>query len=364
MKHLHGGRLSAAAAANNLEPEEILDFSANINFLGPPPILISAIRENAGKIANYPEINSSSLKKLIAERHGLQAEMVTVANGAAEMIYQLTKVLKPEKVMVIDPTFSEYELAAKSVGSEIEHFKLNSSAAFKFKIEDLLNSLNKEIELLFFCNPNNPTASLKKAAELEILIKKAAEKEITVVIDEAFVDFLDEVESYTTVNLLGKYKNLVILKSMTKIFAIPGLRLGYALSSKKLSLELEEKRDPWSVNYFSQLAGEIIFSGAEEIEEYLKISREKIAEERNYLYQKLSKIEKLKVYPPAANYIFIDISASAYRSSRLKKLLAEEAILIRNCDSYHGLQDDFIRVAVKDRESNNLLLEKLKNLLV
>ncbi|TDO92164.1 L-threonine O-3-phosphate decarboxylase [Halanaerobium saccharolyticum] len=331
--------------------------------MGPPASILEAVRANVNKIENYPEINSKTLKKLIAEKHGLAPEQVTVANGAAEMIYQLNKVLRPKQVMVIDPTFSEYQLAAESAGAEIKHFKLKSSANFMPDLENLKAELNRDLDLLFICNPNNPTAHLLKADELETVIQKAAENEIIVAVDEAFIDFLTEPGQYSTIKLLDSYDNLVILKSMTKLFAIPGLRLGYAVTNKDLSLELEAKRDPWSVNYFSQLAGEIIFSDNEEIVDYVKLSRKKIAVERKFLYQKLKEFENLKVYRPTSNYIFIDISATDYSSAELKQELVSSAILIRNCDSYQGLQDDYIRVAVKAREKNEILIEKLKSIL-
>ena len=363
MEHQHGGKLIEAARENNLNPDQIIDFSANINFLGPPALILEAIKSNVKKIENYPEINSKTLKKLIAEKHRLNADQVTVANGAAEMIYQLNKVLQPKQVMVIDPTFSEYQLAAESAGAEIKHFQLSQSANFIPDLENLKAELNRNLDLLFICNPNNPTAHLLKADELETVIQKAAENAITVVVDEAFIDFLTEPDQYSTINLLDCYDNLVILKSMTKLFAIPGLRLGYALTNKSLSLELESKRDPWSVNYFSQLAGEIIFSDKKEIVDYIKLSRQKIAVERKFLYQKLKEFENLKVYRPTSNYIFIDISETDYSSAELKQELASSAILIRNCDSYHGLQDDFIRVAVKARKENEILIEKIRSIL-
>jgi len=351
------------AQKNNLDTDEIIDFSANINFLGPPSLILEAIKSNINKIKNYPEINSTSLKHDIAKKHFLDPAQVTVANGAAEMIYQLTKIIKPKKVMVIDPTFSEYQLAAESVAAAVEHFSLSKKSDFKLDLEKLKISLNKEIDLLFICNPNNPTAHLLKTAELESLIQKAVKEDIIVVIDEAFIDFLTEPDKYSTIKLLDSYNNLVILKSMTKLFAIPGLRLGYALTNKGLSLELETKRDPWSVNYFSQLAGKIIFSNQQEIKDYVRLSREKIAAERKYLYQKLKEFPELKVYQPTTNYIFIDISETNYNSAELKQELSKVAVLIRNCDSYYNLKDNYIRVAVKNRKANKFLIEKLKIIL-
>lgn len=360
MEHQHGGKLLAAAEKYNLDPREIIDFSSNINFLGPPVQIITAIQNNLEQIKNYPEINSKSLKKLIAAEHELKMGQITVGNGAAELLYQLTKVKRPQKVMIVNPTFSEYKLAAESVQAEIINYQLKPENDFSFDLKKLQQNLSSELEILFICNPNNPTAQLSKKAELEVLISEAADLGIMVVVDEAFIDFTADAEKYSVVSLLNDYQNLLVLKSLTKLFAIPGLRLGYALTNENLSQKLNNNRDPWSVNYFAQLAGSIIFSGKKEIFQYIKESKEKIAEEREYLYNNLKEIKNLKPFKPSANYIFIDISAADYQAAELKSKLLQKAVLIRNCDSYPGLKNNYIRIAVKDRKSNDILLELLK----
>lgn len=350
-----------AAAESGFKPEELIDFSANINFLGPPDIIVEKIKNNIRGIKNYPETNAGRVKKMTAEHHGLRPENVTVGNGASEIIYQISRVLKPKTVLIVEPTFSEYELAAKSAGAEVKHFFLEDD--FKLDIDSLTAEFTEEIDLLFICNPNNPTASLLELKEIEEIAAAAAENEIVFVLDEAFNDFLPAAESYTALPLMNKYKNLIILRSLTKIFALPGLRLGYSLAHEEISLDLERQKDPWSVNYFAQLAAEIIFSGCDEIEEYLAVTRVNISAERTYLYSQLKNISALKVYQPTANYLFVDISKTALTSQELQNELLKCGILIRNCANFQGLDENYIRLAVKSRQNNNLLIAQLQQLI-
>jgi threonine-phosphate decarboxylase len=360
MKEPHGGNLTKAAESSGFSPDELIDFSANINFLGPPESIISAIKEKAWGIKNYPEANAASIKKKIADHHNLDQQMVVVGSGAAEMIYQLTKVLLPQKILLPEPTFSEYRLAAESIGAEVKEINLDQKNDFAYSISELKSSLAGDLDLLFICNPNNPTSSMLKREEVEEILAAAAEKDILLVVDEAFIDFIPAAQDYSALTLLDDYPNLVILRSLTKLFAVPGLRLGYALASEELASKMDAKRDPWSVNYFAQLAADIIFSERDEIENYLELTRVNISAERKYLYENLKNIDSLNVYSPAANFILVDISQTGLSSRQLQEKLLKKGILIRNCDSFKGLEHKYIRLAVKSRQDNNLLLDLLQ----
>ena len=363
MAAIHGGNLIKAAKKSGFKPDELIDFSANINFLGPPEIILEEIKNNVEGIKNYPEAKAKRIKKLIADHHQLSPQNIAVGNGASELIYQITKVLNPKKVMVVDPSFSEYESAAKSIGSEIIRFGLKKENDFQIEVKKLTEELSEDLDLLFICNPNNPTGTLLELNEIEALLAAAKDKAILLVLDEAFIDFLPAEKADSALELLAKYNNLIIMRSLTKLFALPGLRLGYIVTAENRVMKLEKNRDPWSVNYFAQLAAEIIFSEREEIDKYLKNSFEKIASEKNYLYTNLQAIKTLKVFKANANFIFIDISKTAINAKRLENKLLEAKIMIRNCDSYNGLEDDYIRIAVKDRKANQLLINQLKKIL-
>lgn len=362
MQIQHGGNIHQIAKQDGLKPEEIIDFSANLNFLGPPPLICEKIREKTAMIQYYPEANSTYLKSLIAEDHQLQAAQVLVGNGAADLIYQLLTVLSPRKVLIVEPTFSEYEAAANSCGADIKHFYLNPAANFELDLEQLI-SYFKEIDLLFICNPNNPTSQLWQSENLQTVLAAAAAEDIYLVIDEAFNDFLAEPEENSLLRYLAEYKNLFILKSLTKLYAIPGLRLGYLLGTAELLTKISAARDLWTVNYFAQLAGEIIFKRPTEIKNYLAESRKKLADYRQQFYQALKKFKQLKVYQPAANFIFLKLESTDHSVIELQQKLATNGILIRNCSNFPGLNKNYFRLAVRSKSENEILITKLNQLL-
>jgi len=358
MEHYHGGNIRAAIRKYNLKEDSIIDFSANINFLGPPPGVLDKIKAYLPRIVHYPEPNAGSLKEIIAGKFGLARDKIIIGNGAVDLIYQFVKVLKPARVLILEPAFSEYELAVRSMGGLVEHFNLTRDGNFKVAVAELKRKLGR-VELLFICNPNNPTGVLLERTEIIDLLNYALKQGVFLLVDEAFIDFVEQPADYTVIDQVKQYSNLFVLRSLTKFYAIPGLRLGYGVVDEKLVRAMEFARDPWSINYLAQLAGELVFGD----ENYYNLSREKIKQERDYLYQELRKIKDIKVYKPTANYIFIDIARSKYNSGQLTELLAQEGLLIRDCQSYHGLEKDFIRIAVRSRKDNLVLLKKLRELL-
>lgn len=358
MEHIHGGNITRAVERYNLKEEDIIDFSANINFLGPPPQLLEEIRNNLAKIIHYPEPNSTTLKRKMGQYLDLEEKNLVIGNGAVELIYQLVKVIKPDLALVMAPTFSEYELAVKSCGGRVKYLRLEEEKGFKIDIEEVVANLDR-VKIVFLCNPNNPTGTLIKRSELMDLIDYASRKDVFVIIDEAFIDFIDNPGNYTVIDLIVRYSNLFVLRSLTKFYAIPGLRLGYGAGTEELISKMELARDPWSVNFFAQLAGEIVLKDVE----YQKETRRRISLEREFLYNSLKKIDGLKPFPPSANYIFIDIGASNFSSIVLAEILARRGILIRDCSSYRGLGENYIRVAVKSREDNCFLLDNLREII-
>jgi threonine-phosphate decarboxylase len=357
VKHIHGGNITQAKDRYNLKNNDLLDFSANINFLGPPTGLFREIKKGFNRIIHYPEPDSFSLKKKLAGYLGIEGKQLVIGNGAAELIYQLVKVIKPELALVMAPTFSEYELAVLNLGGKVKYLRLMSEKDFKVDIDEFILNLD-QVRMLFICNPNNPTGTLIKRTDLVDLLNYASKKGVFVVFDEAFIDFVTEPEDYTVIKLLDSFSNLFILRSMTKFYAIPGLRLGYGIGPEDIISQMESGRDPWSVNTFAQIAGEVVLEDVE----YKKKTRESIFIEREYFYQALQDIKGLKPFLPTANFILIDISETGLSSGELTDILAKMGILIRDCSSFQGMGKDYIRVAVKSREHNLNLIRKLTEL--
>ena len=358
MKQNHGGNIESVAKKYNLHSDNIIDFSANINFVGPPPDVYSRLKDNLESITKYPEVNSETLKKMLSEKYGFKKENYIVGNGAVELIYILVKALNPKRSLIYTPTFSEYEKALKTVNSEIEYHYLKKEYQFDLQIEKLKAELTDNIDLFFLCNPNNPTGKFISKKEVKQILKHNEKHNIFTVIDEAFVDFVER--NISAKSLLKEYDNLFILRSLTKFFAIPGLRLGFGIGTPSLIEKMNGFKDPWNVNVLAQKAGEIILKQ----DEYIKLTKKAIYNEKLFLYKELKKFENIEVYYPNANYIFIDLKGTDFTSTEVYENLAKEGILIRNCSNYKGLDQNYIRIAVKSRKDNNKLLEHLKSLFI
>lgn len=280
-------------------------------------------------------------------------------------MYQLTKVIKPNKSLILEPTFSEYELASRAAGAEVHNILLAESGDFELTETVLAELITRlaDMDILFLCNPNNPTGKIIAREKLNKILREASQTDTFVVIDEAFIDFLDNHQDITVIKAINSLDNILILRSLTKIYGIPGLRLGYALTNKEVVKNIENSRDPWSVNYFAQLACQQIFSQTKNADIYLKRTLERLNQEKEFLYNSLNKLEGIKVYYPTANYIFIKIKDAGLTSEELTDTLAKDGVMIRDCNNYTGLNDNYIRIAVKSRKANKILLDKLAKIL-
>ncbi|MFW6279092.1 MAG: threonine-phosphate decarboxylase CobD [Bacillota bacterium] len=357
MQQEHGGNVREVSHLYGIKEEEIIDFSANINFLGPPPGLKQKLRAEIDAIVNYPEAGSGQLRDRLAEFEKVAPQNLLVGSGAAELIYEIIKAVSPEKVLLPEPSFSEYRKAAESFFCQIEELNLAPEDDFILrpgKVKERLGS----VDLLFICNPHNPTGNLLTRKTVIEIIRAAQKEDVFVVVDEAFMDFVTESDC-SVLDLVGDFANLFVLRSMTKFYAIPGLRLGYGVGPAGLVEKIARNRDPWTVNVLAQIAGEYILNK----EAYRKKTLEAVDREKNFLEEQLSALEGIKPFPPACNFVFVDISETDFVAGVLVEKLARRGILVRNCDSFHGLQDDYIRLAVKSREDNLTLLDNLRKIM-
>lgn len=347
----HGGNIEEVARRLNISSKEFLDFSANINPLGLSEKVKKSIEKNILKIERYPDITYYDLKKAIEDFEGVSYENILLGNGAAEIIFNIVRGVKPKKALVLAPTFSEYEEALKSIGCSIEHFYLREEDSFSIT-NDILEKINEDLDVVFICNPNNPTGVLTKSKDIKEILLKAWETNTVIVVDESFLDFRQDKNIYECKKLLDSFKNLIIVKSATKFFAFPGIRIGYGfISNNELKKKIDGVGISWSVN---TLAKEALIAGFLD-KEYIKVSLEFVKNEKNYLYENLKNIKGLKVFKPSVNFIMI----KTQKKDLYEKLL-EHKIIIRRCNNYYGLSDEFYRVAVRTREENKKLIEALR----
>ena len=364
----HGGNIYRIFREKNIT--EILDYSSNINPYGVPESLKRKITENIGILERYPDPDYVELREKLAKLNNVDISNITVGNGATESIFLFMKVLKPEKVLIVSPTFGEYERAVKAWNGseirkiEIEYFELEEKDEFRFNIRKLKKELKKKYDLLIICNPNNPTGKFLKMAETEEILRECNKCDTKLFIDEAFIEFLEDGLKESIVNSGENKKNLFVTRAFTKFFAIPGLRLGYGIYfDKNLEKKIAEKKEPWSVNNIAEMAGITVLDDVEYIEKTLKW----ITEEKRYMYEKLNEILGIKAYKTEVNFICVKIKdEQASKGMTVKKLrgkMLERGILIRDASNFKFLDERFFRLAIKDRRSNDRIIRVLKEIL-
>ena len=329
--------------------ENILDFSANINPLGTPPAVLEAACNGVKEAARYPDPLCRELIQAIGCREKVKTDEIICGNGAAELIFSLCLALKPKKALLLAPTFHEYQQALQSVDCGIRYHDLKESQGFHLQ-PAFLDALTDDLDIVFLCNPNNPTGILTENSLLLKILERCREKGIFLVLDECFNDFLDAAEAHTMKEKRKDFPNLFILKAFTKIYAMAGLRLGYGLTAnKELLHKMKCCTQPWSVSIPAQKAG----IAALQEKEYVKTALALIKEERAYLRTALKEAE-FTVYDSAANYLFFQGPPSLYDRCLQKQ------ILIRDCGNYQGLRRGFYRVVVREHGDNKKLIAALK----
>lgn len=351
-KSNHGGNLKFYSEKYNIPQNLLLDFSANINPFGLDKKIISTLADNIINIKDYPEPDSESLQLIAQEKFNIKKDNFIFGNGATELLFLLLNYLSPKKVFIPAPSFSEYEIASKAAGADVEYFKLINN----FQNLDL--SFLKKIsqgDVVFICNPNNPTGTFLKKEILDEILTEINKKKAYLFLDESFNDFIEDEEWYTYRNQIKKENNLFILYSLTKIYGIPGLRLGMLFGQPSIIETLYSRKDPWNVNIIAQKAGDLLLRNSDyvlETKTYFKIERKRMVEE-------LLKISQIKVYKPSANFIFIEI-INGSTVEELQEYLIKEKIMIRNCSNYPELNNKFFRIAIKESLENDFLCLQIK----
>ena len=341
-KHIHGGDV--------YHHQGCIDFSANCNPLGTPRKVKEAIIESLDHINDYPQVGCFPLKKAIAEYEHTDFSQVICGNGAAEVIFTLCRAVSPKKALVPAPTFAEYQQALYSVGCQVEFFYLDEKKQFRLD-EDFMLALTPDLDIIFLCNPNNPTGLLAEKEVLKKLLDRCRQLDIFMAVDECFLDFVPEPEKYTLKEYLKDYENLFLFKAFTKRYAMAGVRLGYGLCGNgKLLEKMESMCQPWNVSSLAQAAGLAALKETAYVEE----GRQVTFQELDYLKKELSALG-YPVYPSQANYVFFKGPEDLYEKLEKRK------ILIRDCSNYTGLCKGYYRVAVKNHEENRALIQALKS---
>lgn len=363
----HGGNIYKIFREKNID--KILDYSSNINPYGLPENLKKEIFEKVFVLERYPDPDYIELREKIAEKNNLNIENIIVGNGATEIIFLFMKILSPKKVLIVSPTFGEYERAIKAStlandSLEINYFELKETENFVLNVKNLETELENNYDLLILCNPNNPTGQFLKLKKLEEILKICEQKNTKLFIDEAFVEFVEDWENESIINSKENKENLFVIRAFTKFFAIPGLRLGYGICfNNNLLKKMLEKKEPWSVNNIADLAGKTVLDD----ENYIQKTKEWIKDQKKYMYENLNKIEGLRAYKTEVNFILLKIEDNLLEKGldvkNLRKKMLEKGILIRDASNFIYLNKHYFRLAIKDKLNNEKVIETLTSIL-
>lgn len=356
---LHGGDIYSVFEKDPGVKGKLVDFSANISPLGMPERVRQAVIAGLDQAVHYPDPQCRALKDALCrfyrEKWGtaLSREMILCGNGAADVIYRLVLAMTPEKALLCAPTFAEYEEALKLTQTSLEfYFCPNDTLTVE---EDILEKIHKGLDMLFLCNPNNPTGLLTEPVLLKKIIEKTHREGVFLVVDECFLDFSPEEERHTLIPDLSQNKHILVLKSFTKMYGMAGIRLGYGLCRDTALLEkMERQGQTWPVSTLASDAG----AAALEDMDYPQRVGQYVAKERDYLFQALSRLG-IHFWHSQANYILFQLPGPVDFYDRM----LEKGFLIRRCANYRGLDETFYRMAVNKHEDNEGFINALEDII-
>jgi len=348
----HGGDVYHLARTLGLDLADLLDFSANINPLGFPPGIAGAIQQALPEIVHYPDRRCLELQRDLAVYHQLSPEQILLGNGSTELIYLAARALRPKQALIVAPAFSEYEHALK-VSQVPVAFQVTTEAQ-NFTLDQPLDP--KGADLVFLANPASPSGVLLAP---ELLLEVAAALDaagVYLLLDEAFIDFVEDASLKTH---LARFPRLLILRSFTKFFGIPGMRLGCLLAAPALIARLAAVQEPWSVSTLAQAMGRACLQDLD----YMARSRVLVSQERNYLLAGFKSLPGLQPFPSAVNYLLVKITRPDWTAASLQKALLARKVVIRDASNFRGLDERFFRIAVRRHEENEQLLNALEHCL-
>jgi L-threonine-O-3-phosphate decarboxylase len=354
----HGGNLAWAAAIAHCHPQDILDFSASINPLGPPTSAIAAIQCHVDQLRHYPDPSYRDLRTALGSYHHLSADWIVPGNGAAELLtwagYEFTAC---KAVVIPTPAFGDYQRSLQAFGVLTLPQPLNLEAIAAGQCPPLVDLAKLPYAPgdcgLLINNPHNPTGQLWNTNALLPYVQAFKQ----VVIDEAFMDFLPDAQQQSLVDWVSEYPNLVIVRSLTKFYSLPGLRLGYAVTHPDRSQRWQTWRDPWTVNTLAAAAGTAVMGDRD----FQRQTLEWLPPARQAIFDGLQQLPGLQPYPSSANYLLIG-SPSSSREIQYQ-VLTRHRILVRDCSSFPDLGDRFFRIAIRRPEENQRLLAALADCL-
>jgi threonine-phosphate decarboxylase len=348
----HGGNIFDMAAALGCAPMDIRDMSSNVNPLGPPPGLMNHLHDQLDRISALPEAGADHIIRLFSRYHDIDPKSVLAGNGTTQLIHILPQALKTQQALILAPTYSDYADACRMYG-----------VAYRFRIAEEKNNFTHDLseidftgyDTVFICNPNNPTATFISPDNIRFYCRKCPD--IRFIIDESYLPFIPDGEKKSLIR--SDLPNMIVLNSMSKIFRIPGLRIGFVIADPGIIRNIGTYMLPWSVNTPAQSAVTYLMENKQEISEFILQTREFLEGERKYVCSGLHKFPDLTFFPSMTSFMLAKLNR--YTAEYVFNHLIKTRILIRNCTNFQGLSNQFIRISLKTRDVNQLLVDQLHN---
>ena len=374
MSKIHGGNIFQFAHEQRIEPYEVVDFSANINPLGPSQRGLDALNAQLRYISHYPDATNDDVLNAIADTYGMDKHQITVGNGAAELLYAICRLPGYTGAFVPAPGFSEYKEALEASkipvrdifyrpredDNEKPYFEVPYLALETFAAE--LKGQDGRI-IVFLGNPNNPDGTLLDKDHIRTVASMLKDANSLLVIDESFIDFVGndplQDNEHSMRSLVNEFDNIIVVHSFTKFYAVPGLRIGAAFTNETLITQLQQYIPSWSVNTLAQAYTKAALNDVD----YIKRTKQELNDERAFMYNALDAIEGITVYPPSANFMLFQVNQEGITANYINEELKKYNMIVRNCDSYVGLTNHWVRIAIKDHDTNIKLVDKLTDIL-
>ena len=374
MSKIHGGNIFQFAHEQRIEPYEVIDYSANINPLGPSQRGLDALNDQLRYISHYPDATNDDVLNAIADTYGMDKHQIVVGNGAAELLYAICRLPGYTGAFVPAPGFSEYKEALEASNIPVRDIFYRSreddNGTPYFEVPYLaLETFAAELKgqdgriIVFLGNPNNPDGTLLDKTHIRTVASMLKDANSLLVIDESFIDFVGneplQDNDQSMRSLVNEFDNVIVVHSFTKFYAVPGLRIGAAFGNEKLISHLHQYIPSWSVNTLAQAYTEAALNDVD----YIKRTKQELCEERAFLYNALDAIEGITVYPPSANFMLFEINRDGITANTINETLKKYNMIVRNCDTYVGLNNHWVRIAIKDHDTNIKLVENLTDIL-
>ncbi len=353
----HGSDIEKVARYFHLNEADIINFSGNVNPLGLSETLADKLKANIDLVTNYPDPDYVRLKESIASYVQCDTEHILLGNGTTELIAHYMDYVNPKNALIIGPTYSEYEKKMTTIGTNITYLPLEKEKEFQLEPDSLLTQLTDETDLLVLCNPNNPTATLMASHHLIPIFDHCKAHNIHILIDETYMDFVEDADQISAINLVPCYSNCIVLRGFSKFFSAPGLRLGYGITSDFMCHEMIAlKRHHWSINSLAAFAGSELMTD----QDFIRNSKSFITKERERVQAELLTFKEIHVYPTACNFFLIECTNPKHSAKELFAYMIQHHLMIRDASSFPFLHGEFFRFCLLTPEHNDQLLACLK----